>query len=101
MKKKIWLSGLLLVILLFAGTYYANATTEAKKVDVMFLHDTHSHLNSFTTLEDGKEKVLGGFAKIKTLIHEQKEKNPEKLLLDGGDFSMGTLIQVMYEEEAS
>ena len=101
MKKKIWLSGLLLVILLFAGTYYANATTEAKKVDVMFLHDTHSHLNSFTTLEDGKEKVLGGFAKIKTLIHEQKEKNPETLLLDGGDFSMGTLIQVMYEEEAS
>lgn len=101
MKKKIWISGLLLVILLFAGTYYANATTEAKKVDVMFLHDTHSHLNSFTTLEDGKEQVLGGFAKIKTLIHEQKEKNPETLLLDGGDFSMGTLIQVMYEEEAS
>ena len=70
-------------------------------MDVMFLHDTHSHLNEFATVEDGKSQVLGGFAKIKTLINEQKEKNPETLLLDAGDFSMGTLIQVVYEEEAS
>ena len=30
-----------------------------------------------------------------------KEENPDTLLLDAGDFSMGTLVQVMYEEEAS
>ena len=67
----------------------------------MFLHDTHSHLNEFATVEDRKTQTLGGFAKIKTLINEQKEKNPETLLLDAGDFSMGTLIQVLFEEEAS
>ncbi len=74
---------------------------EGKKVDVMFLHDTHSHLNEFATVEEGKSQTLGGFAKIKTLINEQKEENPETLLLDAGDFSMGTLIQVVFEEEAS
>ncbi|MBR5509854.1 MAG: bifunctional metallophosphatase/5'-nucleotidase [Lachnospiraceae bacterium] len=67
----------------------------------MFLHDTHSHLNEFATVEDGESRVMGGFAKICTLINEQKEKNPETLLLDAGDFSMGTLVQVVFEEEAS
>ena len=74
---------------------------EGKSVDVMFLHDTHSHLNEFNTVEDGQSQTLGGFAKIKTLINEQKEENPDTLLLDAGDFSMGTLIQVAFEDEAS
>ena len=77
------------------------ADEPAKTVDVMFLHDTHSHLNEFATVENGTSQVLGGFAKIKTLINAQKEENPETLLLDAGDFSMGTLIQVVFEEEAS
>lgn len=99
--KKILISGILAVLLVVTGTYFVNANSEAKTVDVMFLHDTHSHLNEFATVEDGKTQVLGGFAKLKTLIEEQREKNPETLLLDAGDFSMGTLVQVMYEEEAS
>lgn len=101
MKKKLWFSGILMTILLVGGITFANANKVAKKVDVMFLHDTHSHLNSFATVEDGKSQVLGGFAKIKTLINGQKEKNPDTLLLDAGDFSMGTLIQVLFEEQAS
>ena len=77
------------------------AKEKTKSVDVMFLHDTHSHLNEFSTVEEEKSQIMGGFSKIKTLIRQQQEKNPETLLLDGGDFSMGTLIQVMFEEEAS
>jgi len=102
MKKKFLVFGLITMITMigcFAATTIASS--ENKKVDVMFLHDTHSHLNEFATVEDGKTQVLGGFAKIKTLINEQKENNPDTLLLDAGDFSMGTLIQVVFEEEAS
>ena len=82
-------------------TSNASASEEPKQVDMMFVHDTHSHLNEFTTVENGQTQTLGGFAKIKTLIKEQKQQNPETLLLDAGDFSMGTLIQVIYEDEAS
>ena len=102
MKKKLCVLGLTAIMLItgcFAITGLADS--KEKEVDVMFLHDTHSHLNEFATVEDEKTQVLGGFAKIKTLINEQKEDNPDTLLLDAGDFSMGTLIQVMYEEEAS
>ena len=95
--------GILLIFMLVLGIFCVPAKAEhgVKKVDVMFLHDTHSHLNEFATVEDGESQILGGFAKIKTLINEQIEKNPETLLLDAGDFSMGTLIQVVFEEEAS
>ena len=101
MKKRRWFSGILMAILLVAGAMFVSASKAPKKVDVMFLHDTHSHLNSFATVEDEKSQVLGGFSRLKTLINEQKKENPDTLLLDAGDFSMGTLIQVMYEEEAS
>ena len=101
--KKRWfmLSAALIVGLsLFAAsiTYVAK---EEKQVDVMFIHDVHSHLNEFSTVENGKTQVLGGLAKIKTLINAQKEINPDTLILDAGDFSMGTLVQVIYEEEAA
>lgn len=77
------------------------AATQPQTVDIMFLHDTHSHLNEFATVENGESRILGGFAKIKTLIEKQQQENPDTLLLDAGDFSMGTLIQVVFEEEAS
>ena len=67
----------------------------------MFTHDTHSHLNSFTTIVNGEKKEAGGFAKLKTLINEHKKVNPDTLVLDGGDFSMGTLIQTVYDTEAA
>lgn len=77
------------------------AQSQAKEVDVIFTHDTHSHLNSFSTIFDGEEKEVGGFARIKTIIDSRKEINPDTLVLDGGDFSMGTLVQTVYETEAA
>lgn len=91
---------LALLLPLMAG-FDVEAKTTAKKVDVLFTHDTHSHLNSFSTLVNGKSKEVGGFARIKTLIDQKKKENPDTLILDGGDFSMGTLSQTVYDTEAA
>ena len=104
-KKRI-LAGLLaaaLVVPLFAGSAQTVAAAEAagKTLDVVFTHDTHSHLNSFSTVIDGESTEVGGFARIKTVIDEQKAENPDTLVVDGGDFSMGTLVQTVYEDEAA
>ena len=77
------------------------AADGGKHLDVLFTHDTHSHLNSYSTIVNGKQKEVGGFARIKTLIDEKKKENPDTLILDGGDFSMGTLIQTVYTTEAA
>ena len=89
------------IFFLFAQNSSVEAAAQPKKVDVLFTHDTHSHLNSFSTIIEGEQKEVGGFAKIKTLIDEKKEENPDTLILDGGDFSMGTLIQTVYDTEAA
>lgn len=72
-----------------------------RKTDILFLHDTHSHLDSFLTMENGEVATVGGFARIKTLIREAKTENPDTLILDAGDFSMGTLVQTIYDSEAA
>lgn len=77
------------------------SAADGKQVDVLFLHDTHSHLDSFLTVEDEEIKLAGGFAHIKTLINEAKADNPDTLILDGGDFSMGTLVQTIFHSDAA
>lgn len=60
---------------------------EQKKLCIIFSHDTHSNLD--------------GLAKEKTLINRIKKHNPEPLIVDGGDFSMGTLYQTVFQDSAS
>ncbi len=66
-------------------------------VTVLFTHDLHSHL-----LPSAKEGggTFGGSARLMTVINEQKQKNPDAILVDGGDFSMGSLFQTAYATSA-
>ena len=89
------------VLLLPVMDVPVEAADSTKQIDVLFTHDTHSHLDSFSTIVNGKQEKVGGFAKIKTLINEKKKEDPDTLILDGGDFSMGTLIQTVYDTEAA
>jgi 5'-nucleotidase len=70
--------------------------------DLVILHtnDLHSHLNGlspeaeYTPFEDDNDVTLGGFSRIAGYIAQQKSSNDKKLLvLDAGDFLMGTLFQ--------
>ena len=98
--RKLAMATMLVLIFGMMG-FTVSAKEDVKELDVLFIHDTHSHLTEFATVEDGESQIMGGFAKIKTLINEKKAENPDTLILDGGDFSMGTLVQAVYEEEAS
>lgn len=97
----------LAAILLFSGIVSSVVEAESapshtgKEVDVLFLHDTHSHLESFITIQDGNTATVGGFPQIKTLINEAKADNPDTLVVDAGDFSMGTLVQTIFASESA
>lgn len=94
------MAALLLVLSVISPEASAPENGAGKQLDILFLHDTHSHLNSFLTVENGTDVTLGGFAQIKTLINEAKETNPNALVLDAGDFSMGTLVQTIFHTDA-
>lgn len=65
-------------------------------ITVVFTHDLHSHLNSFS--HNGE--MVGGFAKIKTVINEARNSSTNSVVVDAGDFSMGTLFQSAYTSDA-
>ena len=102
MKKRTALAAaaLLLAAFLWVQTAFAQAVP-GQQVDILFTHDIHSHLDPFTSLVEGQETDTGGFARTNTLIKEQRAKNPDTLVIDGGDFSMGTLIQTVFESQAA
>lgn len=73
------------------------APPTTKKVTILFTHDLHSHLLPSLN-DDGSE--YGGYARLMTAINEQREKYPDSILVDGGDFSMGSLFQTAYATAA-
>lgn len=105
MRKKCTALALAVVLLLAAvpcaWPVCAQDAAPGTTVDIVFTQDTHSHLNTFTTMVDGLETELGGFARMNTLIEAQRAQNPDTLVIDGGDFSMGTLIQTVFETQAA
>ncbi len=106
MKKRRWAArvfGALTVLCILAGIYSGRsmAAETGSHVSILFTHDMHSHINSFQTVYKGEDVNIGGFARIQSIINRQREKDPETLLVDGGDFSMGSLFQTVYETQAS
>jgi len=78
---------------------------EEKTFTIIHSNDLHSHLLGFAPTLDytpnktGDDDMLGGWARIATVIKDAKKerKNPT-LVLDGGDFLMGTLFHMVSRE---
>lgn len=60
---------------------------DPNKLTILFEHDMHSHLEKFPNMA--------------TVIKQTKEEDPDTLILDAGDFSMGTPYQTIYRNEAA
>lgn len=86
-----------LILVLLISVIPAVCAAEPRKSTILFTHDLHSHLLPAVD-EDGGE--YGGYARLMTVIRQQKEKYPDALLVDGGDFAMGTLFQTAYPTSA-
>ena len=90
---------LLMAILMLLGMAMPVIGTEnSKQVTILFTHDMHSHL---LPANDGSGVSYGGYARLKTAIDEQLRLHPDALLVDGGDFSMGSLFQTVFATDAA
>ena len=86
------------VLLLVSLVLPAYADSAEPKVTIMFTHDLHSHL---LPANDEMGESYGGYARLKTAIDAVKAQDPNAILVDGGDFSMGSLFQTIYATDAS
>jgi 5'-nucleotidase / UDP-sugar diphosphatase len=98
MKKTIFL------IFWFVSFITLNGQTE-KKITILHTNDLHSHLigfgpeSSYTPLTVNDDKTVGGFARIASIIESEKNSNTgTTLVVDAGDFLMGTLFPSLEKE---
>lgn len=83
------------------------AQSESKTLTLLHTNDLQSRLLPFGPNHDytpevlGDDHTIGGIARLATLIAQLRAKAPEStLLLDGGDFMMGTLFHTISREAA-
>ena len=93
------LAALSLALILLAGALISPASAAAPTYEstILFTHDTHDH---FLPMPDADGGESGGYTRLATLIKQEREAHPDALVLDGGDFSMGSLFQTIYAAEA-
>ena len=95
------LSVLLVIIIILPFNMpkvYAEKTY--KTMTILFTHDMHDHFLPSNVKQNGQVLKLGGYARLQSAIKAEKESNPDSLLVDAGDFSMGTLFQSIYASDA-
>ncbi len=89
--------GTLLLVLALCVGLLPQVCAAQQEATILFTHDLHSHLLPAKG-EDGNE--YGGYARLMTVIRAQREKHPDAILVDGGDFSMGSLFQTAFATSA-
>ncbi|MGE5453937.1 MAG: bifunctional metallophosphatase/5'-nucleotidase [Methylocystaceae bacterium] len=94
----------LLIALLTGGLFplISAGQTSPTPLAILFTHDLHSNLQPFivNTVDDQLIEA-GGYARLAEAIKKQRQENPDgTMLVDAGDFSMGTLFHVLSPTEA-
>ena len=92
---------LLLILQLLVGlmpSALAAPSGGGQEITILFTHDMHSHL---LPANDEEGNSYGGYARLKTIIDQQKLLHPDAILVDGGDFAMGSLFQTAYSTDAT
>ena len=92
-----------LAVLSFSTSLFA----AEQALTIIHTNDLHSHLLGFSPqldyspLQTGNDKTVGGWARVATVIEQEKmkRKNPV-LILDAGDFLMGSLFHMLSREES-
>ncbi len=80
--------------------------TQAQKLTILHTNDMHSRLVGFAPSSEyspfslNDDQTRGGFARLAHLIKERVNENPEEtLVLDAGDFLMGTIFHTLEIKE--
>jgi 5'-nucleotidase / UDP-sugar diphosphatase len=92
-----------IAVLLFS----ANGVRAEKLLTIVHTNDLHSHFQGFSPegdyrpFEINADDTLGGWSRVATVIQKtRKEKTNPVLVLDGGDYTMGSLFHMLAREES-
>ena len=95
-------TSMLVIISLIITSFLSQslASSSEKKITILFTHDMHDHLLPSKTEVNGENTKTGGYSRMKTAIDKQKQDKENNILIDAGDFSMGTVFQSICSTDA-
>jgi len=92
------------LVLLFLSVSPALFSQDSHKLLILHTNDLHSRLegyapsSDYTPLSTGDDRTTGGFSRLAAVIEKERSEYGENmLLLDAGDFLMGTIYHYMEE----
>lgn len=91
-----------------ASAFAASAAMADTSMTILHTNDFHSRVepvskyDSGCSAEDNSEgKCFGGYARMVTAVAEARTRNPDALLVDGGDQFQGSLFYTYYKGEVA
>ena len=100
-QKKNWQWSILSMLLICCIILPLKATETPERIRILFTHDLHDAFTPVKVRTDEGIGERGGYARLMTAIEKEKADGIPTLLVDAGDYSMGTLFQSLFEELAS
>ena len=73
---------------------------EVKELTILHTNDLHAHLFPRIAPWISESRKIGGFANLATLVKQEKQLNPNNILIDAGDYFSGPYISTLTEGEA-
>ncbi len=93
---------------LVAGLFAAPLLQAESTLTILHTNDFHSRVepvskyDSGCSAEDNAEgKCFGGYARLVTAVAEARKRNPDAILVDGGDQFQGSLFYTYYKGKAA
>jgi len=98
---------LIFLLMLIAGLVSTPLFSQGKRITIIHTNDLHSHFMGFSPELDytpettGDDATKGGWARVAAVIKKEKaaRANPV-LVLDAGDYTMGSLFHMRAREES-
>lgn len=88
----------LIILSLILTAFTVTGMARVKKLLILHTNDTHSCVMPLkTTLADTLQAGRGGFLRRLAMLGQERQKNPDLLLFDSGDFSQGSSYYSMFK----
>ncbi len=79
---------------------FANAEESSQTLTILFTHDLHDNFLPVESVQEGKKQYVGGYARLHSAIQAVRVQEQNVLLVDAGDYSMGTPFQTIFQTDS-
>ncbi len=85
---------------IFIISFSFETYAEVKELTILHTNDLHAHLFPRIAPWISESRKIGGFANLATLVKQEKQLNPNNILIDAGDYFSGPYISTLTKGEA-